>query len=300
MPQARGGMPAAPAFELRFTRVDPEARIGLPIGRLTNPSMASSFLLALLMMGALYGTAWYFRTPSPDSAGSIAWKYLTAFDRIPIAIAMLTTWALAILGLKLLKIRAQRRALDIQVTPRDPRWTLDGETADAAIADIGARVEEPERFMYLRRSLGVLRTMRNIGRIADAEELFESRAGADEAIVDSGYAPVKAFIWGVPVLGFIGTVFGLTTATANFGVVLKDERMKNNMDEMVRGLTGVLGGLDTAFVTTAEGLVAAFFLYMAQMLVKQADERLLDDVRDACSVRIVTRVRITGAQAEGS
>ena len=299
MTHVRGSMPPTPTFELRFSRVDPEAMIGLPPGRMSNPTMMTGLLCALVSMAAIYSTAWFCRGTEEGGTGQLVWKYLTAFDHMPIAIVLLSTWALSILALKLLKIRAQRKALSVVFTPRDPMWTLNGRTAEAVIAEIGARVEEPERFMYLHRVLGVLRTMRNIGRIGDVDELFESRAGADEAIVDSGYSAVKAFIWGAPVLGFIGTVLGLITATANFGVVLQNgEKMKQDSTEMVRGLTSVLGGLDTAFVTTAEGLIAAFILYMAQMLVKQADERLLDDVREACSARIVTRVRIEPIKGE--
>lgn len=282
----------SPAFILRFRACDPEAFAGLPRGRFTNPSLTSSGLLAGIVMAATYLVAYQF-SHGKEGLGVTVWTYLTAFDRIPIFIALLTFWSLSILFLKFLKIRAQRRALAVQFTPRDPMWVLDGSSADAVIAKIASTVEEPEQFMYLRRSLGVLRTMRNIGRVADAEELFESRAGADEAIVDSGYTPVKAFIWGIPVLGFIGTVLGLTTATGNFGKVLSDPEMKRDLEALAAGLTSVLGGLDTAFVTTAEGLIAAFVLYMAQMLVKQQDERLLDDVRDACSVNIVTKVRIS-------
>lgn len=278
-------------FVLEFSKVDLEARVGLPVGRYSNPSMLTTALVTAMAMAVIYGAA-YCSIGPPGGIGATVWRYLTAFERIPIMIALLTVWALVILGFKLMKIRAQRMALDVSFIPKDPMWILNGRTAEAVIAEIGATVEQPEQFMYLRRSLGVLRTMRNIGRIADAEDLFDSRAGADEAVIDGGYTPVKAFIWGVPVLGFIGTVFGLTTATANFGRVLSDPSMKADMDKLAGGLVGVLGGLDTAFITTAEGLVAAFFLYMAQMMVKQADERLLDDVRDKCSNHIVTRVRI--------
>lgn len=285
----------APRFQLRFGSVDPEALLGLPRGRFTSPSLATSGLLAGILMAVLYGTAYQF-SHREGGTGQLVWTYLTGFDRVPIFIAMLTCWALAILAIKVLKIRAQRKALSFPIAPRDPMWVLNGSTADGMIAAIGAGVEEPEQFMYLRRTLGVVRTMRNIGRVGDVEELLESRAGADEAVVDSGYNPVKAFIWGIPVLGFIGTVLGLTTATGNFGKVLADPAMKQDLEALASGLTAVLGGLDTAFVTTAEGLIAAFFLYMAQMVVKQMDERLLDDVRDACSTQVVARVRIDEAR----
>lgn len=278
-------------FALRFSRVDIESYLGLPCGRLTTPSLITSLLGAAVLMALVYGGAYGLRTSAPEF-GAAAWLYLTAFEGVPIAIAFLSCWTVSILTLKALKIRAQRRALSVQFLPADPLWTLDSSSADELISAIARKVEEPEQFVYLRRTLGVLRTMRNVGRISDVEDLFQSRADTDESVVISGYTPVKAFIWGVPVLGFIGTVLGLTTATGQFGKVLADPEMRGSIDAMTTGLTKVLGGLDTAFVTTAEGLIAAFFLYMLQMLVRQADERLLDDIRDACSTRIVTHVRV--------
>lgn len=301
MPTTNIPSPKAPSaktpieFELRFAQADIERRFGLPIGRLTNPHWFTGALLAFVLLMVLYSSSWVTRTTEPW--GPTAWLWLTSFQGIPIAIAILSCWACSILLLKLVKIRGQRRVLQVQLLPKDPLWVLDGGSADQLIRKISVEVEEAESFMYLRRVLGVLRTMRNVGRVADVEELFESRAGADEAIVDSGYAPVKAFIWGVPVLGFIGTVIGLTQATGRFGAVLNDEAMKKDLDKLAGGLTDVLSGLDTAFITTAEGLIAAFFLYLFQMIVKQADDRLLDDVREACSIRIVTRVRIIPSQA---
>lgn len=301
MPTTNIPSPKAPSaktpieFELRFAQADIERRFGLPIGRLTNPHWFTGALLAFVLLVVLYSSSWVTRTTEPW--GPTAWRWLTSFQGIPIAIAILSCWACSILLLKLVKIRGQRRVLQVQLLPKDPLWVLDGGSADQLIRKISVEVEEAESFMYLRRVLGVLRTMRNVGRVADVEELFESRAGADEAIVDSGYAPVKAFIWGVPVLGFIGTVIGLTQATGRFGAVLNNEAMKKDLEKLAGGLTDVLSGLDTAFITTAEGLIAAFFLYLFQMIVKQADDRLLDDVREACSIRIVTRVRIIPSQA---
>ena len=301
MPTTNIPSPKAPSaktpieFELRFAQADIERRFSLPIGRLTNPHWFTGALLAFVLLMVLYSSSWVTRTTEPW--GPTAWRWLTSFQGIPIAIAILSCWACSILLLKLVKIRGQRRVLQVQLLPKDSLWVLDGGSADQLIRKISVEVEEAESFMYLRRVLGVLRTMRNVGRVADVEELFESRAGADEAIVDSGYAPVKAFIWGVPVLGFIGTVIGLTQATGRFGAVLNDEAMKKDLDKLAGGLTDVLSGLDTAFITTAEGLIAAFFLYLFQMIVKQADDRLLDDVREACSIRIVTRVRIIPSQA---
>ena len=45
----------------------------------------------------------------------------------------------------------------------------------------------------------------------------------------------------------------------------------------------------TAFITTAEALIAVIFIQLFQTAVRRADERLLDDIRAACADEIVAR-----------
>lgn len=281
---------------LRFSDADVEARLGLPRGRLTNPSNFSGLLAGSVLVLMVYLAAWIMK--GSGGFGATVWRWLTDFQGIPIAIMVLTGWSVALLCLKLLKIRAQRKALEAVVMPSDAQWVLHAASAEEVIRRVGAMVEDADSFMYFKRVLGVLKAMRNLGRVSEVEDLFEARASADEAVLESGYTLVKAFIWGVPVLGFIGTVIGLTQATGKFGVVLRDDRMKQDLNQLTSGLVEVLGGLDTAFVTTGEGLVAALLLFMLMTVVRQTEERLLDDVRDHCYHQVVMRTRLLPRQSE--
>ena len=91
------------------------------------------------------------------------------------------------------------------------------------------------------------------------------------------------------------TVIGLTQAMGRFGSALR--AAGKDVEAITQQLTGVLGGLDTAFITTAEALIAVMAIHILQTLVRRADEQLLDDVRKAAFDAIVTRVRI--ARQEG-
>ncbi|NBV64619.1 MAG: hypothetical protein EBR71_09190, partial [Planctomycetes bacterium] len=91
----------SPNAVLRFAGVDPEARLGMPVGRYTTPAFSTSLLTALALMAVVYGAAFPFRN---GEAGATVWKYLTAFDRIPIAIAFFSCWSIAIIAIKLLKV----------------------------------------------------------------------------------------------------------------------------------------------------------------------------------------------------
>ena len=116
---------ARDGFVLRYRTCDPEARLGVPSGRFTNASAASSLVLAILSMAIVYGAVFALR----DRAGfAMAWEYLTGFAGIPIPMAFLASWAISILVLKSLKIRAQRTALRLRFMPSDPGFTVSSAT----------------------------------------------------------------------------------------------------------------------------------------------------------------------------
>ena len=273
---------------LSFAACDPEARLGLPSGRFTTPSATTSLLLACIFMGLLYGVAWLLST---TGGGAVVWKYLTGFSGIPIPIAAISCWTIAILLLKMLKIGAQRTALRLRFMPEDPGFSLSTSTVGRVIGAVEATVDDPSRFMLLDRVLTALKSIRNLGRPGDIGEVLNASAEGDESAMVSGYTLVGGFIWSVPVLGFLGTIIGLTEAIGNFGGVLEQKDNKD-LDMLASRLTDVLGGLDTAFITTGEGLVAALILYLFCTAVRRADERLLDDIRLYCTGHVTARVRV--------
>jgi biopolymer transport protein ExbB/TolQ len=285
-------MTQSPRPLLRHASLDPEARLGLPCGALTTPSATTCLVATVIVGGAVYGAGY---ATSEGEWGAVVWEYLTGFGRIPIPIVILSIWSLMFLMLKALKIRAQRAALRIHFVPEDTAFVLNASTADAVVDAIDRSADDPGRFMYLSRARAVLRVMRNLGRVSDVDDLIASRGDQEEATIDSGYTILRGFIWAIPVLGFIGTVIGLTQAMGRFGTALR--AAGKDVEAITQQLTGVLAGLDTAFITTAEALIAVIFIHLFQTIVRRADEQLLDDVRKACLDSIVSRVRISRQDA---
>ena len=287
MTQANTGVSSGAAPVLRYGSLDPEARFGLPTGRGTTPSSTTCFMLTVVIGAAFYGVAYAMRE---REWGSVVWEYTTEFGRIPIPIVLLSIWSLVFLFIKWLKIRAQRQALRIAFVPEDSGFVLTDATADSVIDAIDRSVDDPSRFLFLARSRAVLRMMRNLGRVSDADEVLSSRGDQDESSMDSGYTVLRGFIWAIPVLGFIGTVIGLTQAMGRFGEAMKVAGQ--DVGQITEKLKTVLEGLDTAFITTAEALIAVLIIYLIQTAVRRADEQLYDDIRSACSNAVVARVRI--------
>jgi biopolymer transport protein ExbB/TolQ len=277
---------------VRFGRLDPEALFGLPLGEGTTPSTLTCSLLTAVVGGGAYGVAYLLRS---YEIGKVVWEYMSGFGGIPIPIMILSIWCLAFLVMKSLKIRTQRQALRIAFVPEDPGFVLTSATADSIVGAIDRSTDDPTRFIFLARCRSVLRMMRNLGRVSDVDEILNSRADQDEASMDSGYTILRGFIWAIPVLGFIGTVIGLTLAMGKFGEAM--ESAGSNVAEITTKLKSVLEGLDTAFITTAEALIAVLVIYLFQTFVRRADEHLLDDIRAACAHVIVSRVRIIGKES---
>ncbi|MCH2140534.1 MAG: MotA/TolQ/ExbB proton channel family protein [Phycisphaerales bacterium] len=288
----QGEWASTPPRVLSYGHIDPERRLGLPSGRFTTPGASAVFILGLLVFALIYGLAW---AASGSAWGAIVWLYLTGFSGIPVPIMLLSCWSLAIILLKAMKIAGQRTALRLRFMPEDPGFVLSVSTVDRVIDSIEQSVDEPHRFLLLDRVLTALKSIRNIGRIADLDEMLRSAAEADDDAMDSGYTVVRGFIWAIPVLGFIGTIIGLTDAIAGFGGVLDAESA--GIEMLTLRLTEVIGGLDTAFVTTGEGLVAALLLHLAITLVRRADEQLLDDCRTYAARNVTARVRVTHGDA---
>ncbi len=284
----------ADAATYSYKRLDPEARWGLPAGQGTTPGQLSCLLATLVVGGGAYLIVGLLRG---TDVGAFLWHEMTAYQYIPIPVILFSVWCLSFLSIKLLKIRAQRRVLHAPILPTANSFVLTAETADAVVDRIDALADEPERFVYFARVRGVLRMMRNLGRVGDVDELLASRGEQDETTNDSGFTVLRGLIWAIPVLGFIGTVLGLTEAMGQFGATLsavQDGAGQSQVSSLVQNLTGVLDGLKTAFVTTGQALVAVLIIQLVLIVVKRQDEMLLDDIQGTCTRTIVARVRLGG------
>ncbi|MFW6106529.1 MAG: MotA/TolQ/ExbB proton channel family protein [bacterium] len=270
--------------DLAFTRVDPEKRIGFPAGKYT----AAGPLLAPLLAGAIavgfYGVLSFL----PENGIQ---AMFTQRGAVPYAIVALTALSFMILLIKRLKLRAQRRALDLKVLPgEDPGFVLTPASAEDVLSTLHRRVDDPSRFLLTHRIQTALANLRNMGRIGDVDEVLSSQAEHDEGVVDSSYTLVRGLIWAIPVLGFIGTVWGLSIALGAFGGVLAEAQ---DIGQLRTALQGVTGGLSTAFDTTLEGLVAALCVHLLMIVVRRREEQFLDDCKEYCQRYIVGRLRLT-------
>jgi biopolymer transport protein ExbB/TolQ len=268
--------------DLDWSRLDIEQIFGFTGGRFTRPNGWFTALLGLALALGFYGLL----LPIWDSyfAGMFLRRGPT-----PFAIVFLTSWSVAILVVKGFKLRLQRRALDRQVMPEDPGFVLSATTVEPVLARVYATVDDPRNFILYNRIVVALSNLRNLGRVTDVDEILRSQAEQDESMVETSYAMVQAFVWAIPVLGFIGTVLGLSEAIGRFSGVLADSA---DVEQISQALKGVTAGLATAFETTLEALIAALFIQLGITWLRKGEEEFLDEAMDYGLRNVVGRLRI--------
>lgn len=271
---------------LSWARSDPEQRFGFRGGRHTS---VNTFLSALIATGltALFFAAVIFVPGVADS--HFAEMFL---DRggVPYAIVFLSMWAVSILFFKWRKLALQKKALRISILPGANDFVLSPTTVDDVFNRIYDATDDPRHFVVLNRVVIALANLKNLGRVTDVDEILRSQAENDEIAMETSYSLVQGFIWAIPVLGFIGTVLGLSAAIGSFGDVIGSA---SELSEITSSLKGVTAGLAVAFETTLEALVAALVIQLAVTFLRKSEEEFLDHCREFCHRNVVNRLRMT-------
>jgi len=130
-----------------------------------------------------------------------------------------------------------------------------------------------------------------VRRLREALEFVyrkNSAAGLDEEIrylsdldagrMQSSYALVWFVVWAVPIMGFLGTIIGITGAVGNL-----------SPKALEASLSGVTSGLGVAFDTTALSLSLSIVLMFVKYFVERYEHQLLAQVDERASAELVGR-----------
>lgn len=276
---------------LDWRRHDVEQKIGFPGGKYTDVNNWLAFAAAVLATVLFYGVL----ASSGDAIrqAHVAQLFL---DRgpTPYVMTFLSLWSLAILSVKWRKLSFQERALGLEIVPHSHDFSLAPASARDVLDRIYGVVDDPKHFVLLNRIERALLNLHNIGMVSDVSEMLRAQAENDEDQMESSYAMVRGFIWAIPILGFIGTVMGLSQAIGKFGAVLG---AGNAIDALKSTLQDVTAGLSVAFDTTFVALVAALAIQLLLTALKKREEGFLDDCKDYCHRHIISKLRLSHLSA---
>ncbi len=268
---------------ISWHRFDIEQSLYFSGARFTRVNTPLSCLTGLLLSCIFYGLI-----------ACVPWPSLRTkfYDQgwIPYATVMAAGWSIAILFFKWRKLTMQRRCLAMRVIPDDPEFVLSPTTVNEVLGRIGMLVDDPRQFLLLNRITIALSNLRNLGRVGDVDDILRSQAESDEAVSESSYILLGGFLWAIPILGFIGTVLGLSIAIGQFGTAMS--AAGGAPEALMPALKNVTAGLAIAFDTTLVALVFALIIQLLVTFLRKAELEFLDSCSEYCSKNIVNRLRL--------
>lgn len=178
--------------------------------------------------------------------------------------------ALAALALKLGDVAIQSVA--------GRRIGLGEDAAELTVADCRAQLARLAalpaalRNTYLARRLrAALEHVQRSGSADGLDEELKYLADLDVARQQDSFSLVRIIIWATPMLGFLGTVIGITRSLGELDPQLLATDPKTAMQ-------GLLSGLFVAFDTTAEALALSMTLMFIQFFTERFESELLYEV----------------------
>ena len=281
-------MSKAPETEKRprfsWYRDDIESKLGVTGGRFTRVNSVIWLILAMVLTVVAYGIMSFF----PD------YRLVQMFTKrgpVQYVVVLFAFWSLLILLVKMSKTKAQRKTLEVKdIVPYEADFVLSPATVGAVLNRLREECDDPSRYILFNRIDMALSNLKNMGQIGDVDGVLQSQAHNDEDVMESSYSLIKGLIWAIPVLGFIGTVQGLSSAIGYFGQVLSGNA---ELSEIKPALQQVTGGLATAFETTFVALVAALIIQLILTVVRKGEEEMMDECKEYCQRYVVGKLRMT-------
>ncbi len=164
--------------------------------------------------------------------------------------------------------------------------------------------EVPGLIAALRELPGYIRNSYLVQRLTTTLEFVDRKGGGGgleeelkhQSELDSmrqyeGFALVRMIIWATPMLGFLGTVIGITLALGN----LSPQALVATPEKAMEGL---LAGLSVAFDTTALALTLSMVLMFCLFIVNQMETSLLEAVDKRVDRELVGRFADVTVQAD--
>jgi biopolymer transport protein ExbB/TolQ len=275
---------------LSWTEQDIENRWGLfKGGRFTSVNKGLSFTLAVLIAAAYLGLM--FVLFNSGNVGPFLHRLGQFFVRdannlvATVPATLFFFWGVVILALKIPKLRLQRRALELAAVPQHHDFVLNEATAKTVLERMRSLVDDTRHFILLNRIDRALSNLHNIGGVSDVSTILKSQADNDENQIAASYALINAMVWAIPVLGFVGTVLGLSMAMGKFDAT-------GDTSHIQHSLPLVIAGLSTAFETTLVGLGFALLLHLFSDFIQQQETDFLDECNDYCHAHVVSKLRV--------
>jgi hypothetical protein len=224
--------------------------------------------------------------------------YTILFDRgwVNFAETFVFSWGMAIVILKYKKLVHQRNALLLDVLPQSLGREINSDNVSKFVDHVyGLPVRLRDSLMVNRIRKG-LELFEVRPSNADVAHMMSTQSDIDSIRIAGSYSLIKVFIWAIPILGFVGTVLGLSAAIGNFSGVMGGAK---DIDALMGSLGGVTSGLGTSFDTTLLGLIYSILLSFPMSGLQKGEDDSLNTIDAYCNETLLPRLNDDGGAASG-
>lgn len=264
-----------------------EPKVSFPGGERpgTHVNMGLVVLLAIAMDAAIFGLIYtlkdtfvrdLFMGRTEIDASRLIFQSLTMF--------MFCLSTMTVL-LKRVKLRAEFRALEDIPLPDDLDMT-DHPRLVSVYREI-AEIPNWEKRMVYTRVMRVLAMWINSRDLERTSQYARENSEMDIFASDASFRANRLFIWAMPLLGFLGTVYGVSYGIGGFAEFLRGDVSAEDIKFQVGLITQ---GLAVAFYTTLVGLWTAGAASFPSMSAERREEQLLSEIDSLIEERLTSRM----------
>ncbi|MGK7895532.1 MAG: MotA/TolQ/ExbB proton channel family protein [Xenococcus sp. (in: cyanobacteria)] len=233
--------------------------------------------IAAVIVAIAYGILIPFRA---STIGTLL--YERGFTQILVMI--LAAMVIATTVLKFLKLKPEYRSLGkLWIAEHIP---LDNPQAPEVL-NLQQRLATDGSLIATRCSR-VLNAYIKTGDRTKATEFALDDSSFYQTASESSYSVPRILVWAIPLLGFIGTVVGISRAVSGFSGFLQDA---GDVEQIKEGIGTVTGGLAVAFDTTLLALLLSVLVMIPLVLIERYESRLLLGIDIFINDKLLPRLR---------
>jgi biopolymer transport protein ExbB/TolQ len=198
-------------------------------------------------------------------------------------------FCLAVSGLlaKVWQNVGERRAFRAAVLPPWDGHVAPVTEAPQLLAGVSRLPRSVQKSWLANRVAAVLDFLASRGSANELDDHLRDLADADSVALENSYALIRFITWAIPILGFLGTVLGITGAIN--GVT---------PDKLEHDLSQVTDGLALAFNATALALALTMVTMFLSYLVDRLEQNVLEAVDQYAARHLAHRFERDGGHGD--
>jgi flagellar motor component MotA len=193
-------------------------------------------------------------------------------------------WGIVIVVMKWKKTKRQRQAMLLDIVPAKLAVEINRDNIGSFIDHIYKlpnRLRDSLMVNRIRKGLELFEKRNNNGEVIT---LLNAQSDIDANRISGSYTLLKVFLWAIPILGFIGTVQGLSQAVSSLSTGGTDPAA------LKASINNLTAGLGVAFDTTLLGLVLSMIMSFPMASMQKEEEEVLTVIDVFCNEKLLPKL----------